>query len=284
MSETWVINEKPELIQEPAIYFDVNMKTNMRDETGQIIEILASIIEFKDYTTISTENFPILEIDTTDEENPEYIWCSEEPLLIRTWEFLEPPTGDLLTWLQANAVKQENTTSKPKLLMSTGSGGNSSETWVMNNYIGSIAPNDVFNSNSCNINFVSNGNEYSLFDPRTADISTNLLSYDNIAVYSYSKKNSTGWIDDAYRTVTFETAPTGDLLTWLQANATKQSSASKPCFAFFNSKFIISSSTSIPNSSLGVLTNNGAMMNDGKIVVKGSGDGWETKVIPTIVS
>ena len=168
MSETWVINEKPELIQEPAIYFDVNMKTNMRDETGQIIEILASIIEFKDYTTISTENFPILEIDTTDEENPEYIWCSEEPLLIRTWEFLEPPTGDLLTWLQANA--------------------------------------------------------------------------------------------------------------------TKQSSASKPCFAFFNSKFIISSSTSIPNSSLGVLTNNGAMMNDGKIVVKGSGDGWETKVIPTIVS
>ena len=31
-----------------------------------------------------------------------------------------------------------------------------------------------------------------------------------------------GWTNQAYRTVTFETAPTGDLLAWLEANATKQ--------------------------------------------------------------
>ena len=27
---------------------------------------------------------------------------------------------------------------------------------------------------------------------------------------------------EAYRTITFESAPTGELLTWLQANGTKQ--------------------------------------------------------------
>lgn len=30
------------------------------------------------------------------------------------------------------------------------------------------------------------------------------------------------WANQAYRTVTFETPPTGELLTWLQANAVKQ--------------------------------------------------------------
>lgn len=30
------------------------------------------------------------------------------------------------------------------------------------------------------------------------------------------------WNNDAYKTLVFDTPPTGDLLTWLQANATKQ--------------------------------------------------------------
>ena len=30
------------------------------------------------------------------------------------------------------------------------------------------------------------------------------------------------WYNEAYRTLEFDTPPTGDLLTWLQANATKQ--------------------------------------------------------------
>lgn len=31
-----------------------------------------------------------------------------------------------------------------------------------------------------------------------------------------------GWTNQAYRTITFLETPTGDLLTWLQANGTKQ--------------------------------------------------------------
>lgn len=33
---------------------------------------------------------------------------------------------------------------------------------------------------------------------------------------------STGWKDDAYRTIILDKPATGDLLTWLQANAVKQ--------------------------------------------------------------
>ena len=40
--------------------------------------------------------------------------------------------------------------------------------------------------------------------------------------------NWTGWTNEAYRTITFENAPTGDLLTWLQANGTKQ----QPTYTF----------------------------------------------------
>ncbi len=40
-------------------------------------------------------------------------------------------------------------------------------------------------------------------------------------VYVYNV-NQTGWKDQAYRTITFDTEPTGDLLTWLEANATPQ--------------------------------------------------------------
>ena len=36
----------------------------------------------------------------------------------------------------------------------------------------------------------------------------------------YSVEN--GWVNGAYRTVTFETAPTGSLLTWLGVNAVKE--------------------------------------------------------------
>ena len=34
--------------------------------------------------------------------------------------------------------------------------------------------------------------------------------------------NKAAWANQAYRTITFDEEPTGDLLTWLQANATPQ--------------------------------------------------------------
>lgn len=36
------------------------------------------------------------------------------------------------------------------------------------------------------------------------------------------KGDKATWSNQAYRTITFDEEPTGDLLTWLQANATPQ--------------------------------------------------------------
>lgn len=46
-----------------------------------------------------------------------------------------------------------------------------------------------------------------------------------IGVYTVDPNSTTGkWYNAAYRTITFSTPATGNLLTWLQANAVKQQS------------------------------------------------------------
>ena len=46
-------------------------------------------------------------------------------------------------------------------------------------------------------------------------------------IYIAYDSSTGGWDNIAYRTLVFETAPTGDLLTWLQTNGTKQAGPSK---------------------------------------------------------
>ena len=43
---------------------------------------------------------------------------------------------------------------------------------------------------------------------------------ENLEVYQEERPHR--WLDQAYRTITFDTAPTGELLTFLQSNGTKQ--------------------------------------------------------------
>lgn len=49
--------------------------------------------------------------------------------------------------------------------------------------------------------------------------STSRIVYDSSYPFQYTNNN--GWYNQAYRTVEFETKPTGDLRTWLLQNATK---------------------------------------------------------------
>lgn len=73
------------------------------------------------------------------------------------------------------------------------------------------------------INFTSNNTQYTALQYRrstlgyyTADGS--LIDIANADIMD----ESTSWTNTAYKTITFDTAPTGALLTWLQANGTKQ--------------------------------------------------------------
>lgn len=96
-----------------------------------------------------------------------------------------------------------------------------SETWVWNDTVnvGYYGPlGHTFNQ----INFVCNNVEYNkivLGGPGLPSIGQGLF-YDSTSVYTVDPDT---WVSNEYKTITFATPPTGDLLTYLQANATKQS-------------------------------------------------------------
>ena len=99
------------------------------------------------------------------------------------------------------------------------------ETWVLNEQPQWIG----ISSRDFSIQFTSNNQSFTLFRFNRSGASQYDLQYNDVVVNggiwnsSLNRPNWTGWTNSSYRTVTFDTAPTGDLLTWLQANGTKQS-------------------------------------------------------------
>lgn len=91
------------------------------------------------------------------------------------------------------------------------------ETWVLNATIS-------FPSSSLSGTFTSNGKSFTGI--RRGWSSSTYLSYTSFAggmTDSTQVYENGSWINDAYRTLVFDTAPTGAMLTWLQANGQKQS-------------------------------------------------------------
>lgn len=84
----------------------------------------------------------------------------------------------------------------------------SEETWVLNETL-------ALTSNTFSANFTANNSTYT-----EIWMSDRELAYGDSSNVVYATKG--GWIDEANKTLTFATAPTGDLLTWLQANGTEQ--------------------------------------------------------------
>lgn len=99
--------------------------------------------------------------------------------------------------------------------LESGSGGDTSETWVLNDLVDC----GEFGLEPVSANFISNSQQFIGIASR--DIGELLYEQDEDSVSVFSEENS-AWIDSAYRKLTFTIAPTGDLLTWLQANGVKQ--------------------------------------------------------------
>lgn len=91
---------------------------------------------------------------------------------------------------------------------SSSGGGSTSETWVLNEKLNSGNITDT-------ISFTSNSTRYSKLT--VYPFTSSRLIYDSTIVY-----NTSGWINQAYRKITFDTPPTGDLLHWLTKNGVKQ--------------------------------------------------------------
>ena len=88
-------------------------------------------------------------------------------------------------------------------------------TWYLNDKL--VSTVDVY------VNFQSAGNPYVSMKCYQTQWGFR-LSYSTSSGSSTIPYYDTAWTNgmDAYRTVTFDEAPSGDLLTWLQANAVQQ--------------------------------------------------------------
>ena len=96
----------------------------------------------------------------------------------------------------------------------------SGETWYFNDTIGMLA--DGFS-----VNFTSNGVAYTkMIKFSVPFIQMHALQYSNsegaVTVYNYNVSNAP-WVDEAYRTIVLDEPATGDVLAFLEANATKLS-------------------------------------------------------------
>ena len=84
------------------------------------------------------------------------------------------------------------------------------ETWVLNS---TITGNGNFTAD-----FTSNGKSFYSIVVSGSRTTYGEKMGGNLIVYA----KGSGWNNEAYRTIVFDTPPSGDLLTWLQANGTKQ--------------------------------------------------------------
>ena len=90
------------------------------------------------------------------------------------------------------------------------------QTWLLNETISIESIQATYR-----INFRSNETEYTIFDIGY-NVAGSLVYGQNAGLFDMVYNFKGVWTNDVYRVVVFETAPTGDLLSWLQANAVKQ--------------------------------------------------------------
>ena len=100
------------------------------------------------------------------------------------------------------------------------------KTWVINKRLYASAFNDSYLFNA---SFVSNGQTFSGFFAKWVSSEYQLGYFTDVnqsaynPIYTMDMVGTRSWtLGEAYRTITFSDPPTGDLLTWLQANAVQQ--------------------------------------------------------------
>ena len=134
-----------------------------------------------------------------------------------TFECETVPSVDLKVWVEVKGVVDKT---PPPI----------TETWVIKD----TAPvsEDYYILSKQTISFTSNGETFTGLELETDGYVINLFYYGTVSssnklVAAFTPpdgETSLHWLEEnsVYKTITFNESPTGDLLTWLQANATKQ--------------------------------------------------------------
>lgn len=145
---------------------------------------------------------------------------------------------------QGNLVKVEETTG---------------ETWVLNETIN-------LSTQTFTTNFVSNGQNFN-----SLKLTNTSLEYDTTTVYAKFVPDGSNWVKgEAYRTIILSESATGDLLTWLQANGTKQGGGTTTAH-----KLTWSDSTMVVTVNGNAATSPYTLANGDTIVLKRT-SGWQS--------
>lgn len=118
--------------------------------------------------------------------------------------------------LQKGYTAHDKSGTKITGTLEASSSGGAKETWV----IKSSATGEFATTQ---ISFTSNGRKFTSIGANDSSGIAIVLYYDNYEAAGYDAGGGVYEFElDAYRKLTFDTPPTGALLTWLQSNATKQ--------------------------------------------------------------
>ena len=194
--ETWLLNEtlSSTLAKTPIKFYSNNTWYSISVEP-----FVSGTTLLYYYESVEGEK------DTYDEVYSNGSWHNKA---YRTITFEKPPTGELLTWLQANGVKQAS-----PLIIKKG-------TYIWNDTFVQTADVDLDN----NLNFKSNNIDFfELFISFYIDDSNKTIDYNNGEELINAYSNGT-WSNVAYKTiiVTADTFVDSDFYTFFNANTTKQ--------------------------------------------------------------
>ena len=121
-------------------------------------------------------------------------------------------TGDQVRiQVDTNDFEIDGTTSPYTLKKKQATAG---KTWLLNNKL------TINETVTYNVNFVSNAMTFNSLRLESAKLKN--LYYGSELAYAEDPVGGATWYDNNFRTVQFVTAPTGDLLAWLQANGVNQ--------------------------------------------------------------
>lgn len=98
-----------------------------------------------------------------------------------------------------------------------------SQTWIIKDTAPVDTASRELSAQQCS--FTSNGHKFSSISiVEQAEVAVYVLTYDTFEVAGAEGSSNFDWSgNEAYKTLIFDTAPTGELLAWLQKNADEQS-------------------------------------------------------------
>jgi hypothetical protein len=171
-------------------------------------------------------------ITAHDKSGAQIIGTLEVPATEERMVELSMPSGNQVILPTSGKVMRKVTVQKPDTLLPenikkdvviggvTGSleAGDTSETWI-------IKSSATGGFTTTQIAFTSNGRKFTSIGANDSSGIAMVLYYDNYEAAGYDIAGGVyEFENEAYRTITFDTHPTGALLSWLQSNATKQAS------------------------------------------------------------